>query len=301
MTSDHNPARTHHYLPRFYLNEFVNPAGKVWRTYLGPDGQLHEHAHAPKGTGFEEDLYSLEREIAYEQSPRSDAVETDILQPIDDRAAKAMQRLVSAGPSALDDTERCDWAVFVNSLLERCPERLAARDETAREVSQGRVAQFLEARLAAGEEEWIRVLRDFNHYGVAMNAVRLFMTNEISAPEVIEYFKGMVWLKCHIDGPMVQFVTADVPVVVNVGQPGPIQLMSLALGPKDLLFMCQSEIPEIELANMALLHNLLLYEQASYVFSQVPLYDGMPIKDRTAAEKTLRKKNRWPNLGSRKG
>ena len=293
------PARKHHYLPCFYLKQFADNSGRVLRTFLDPRGQLREARFSPRQTGFETDLYSLAAESPLVSAPRSDGIETDVMGPIDNQAAPAMRKLI-ADPLALSDQERTDWAVFTNSRLERHPSRLSHRDQVMGQHALSRAKQFMdEGATLESRNTRVEVMGSMDIDVIARNLVRGAMVKEITRPEVIDYFKGFSWFSIHLDSTTdFQLATSDNPVVVNAGEPWPIQFLSVALGPADLFFMLRSkEVRDPDLIEQAILvHNIALFEQSGYVFSRDPLVDGSSIRTRKAAE-TLLKRSTWRRSG----
>ncbi len=293
MGPTNNPAWRHHYNPEFYLRQFIDPAGKVLRTCLGPDGQLHERSCSPRSLGYEEHLYSLGQERADRPAARSDLIETDILSKVDNDAATAMKKIIADGPSSLGDEERGHWATFVNSLLERHPKKLGERDATASGVTERLRKEFLvnQAGSAENRKRWAKTLLALHVDVVARNAVRVHMVREIRDTTVISYLKGMTWIRVRMnENPELQFLTGDAPLVANVGNPGPVEFLSIALSPQDLLYMHKSdEIPEKTLLDLALLHNLLVLGQSDYIYSRAPLWDGGIVRTRHAAQITLKR------------
>jgi hypothetical protein len=127
---------------------------------------------------------------------------------------------------------------------------------------------------------------------MAENLVRQWMERTIADPSVIQYFSQMQWNKIQLHGSEApDFVTGDAPVVVNVGgDPRPILSMSIALGPRDLLFMTRHhDLPVEALSEVALIHNFQVIQQSRYVYSMAPLTDGQAIRTRFAALNTLRR------------
>jgi Protein of unknown function (DUF4238) len=293
MGATNNEVWRNHYNPQFYLRQFVDARGEVLRTCRRPDGRLHEDRVSPKSTGYEEYLYSLRPERTDRSPPRSDSIETDILSPLDGAASDAMTRILAHGPSALRDDERRHWALFINSLLERHPKTLGERDAVARRLAEERRSEFLANRSADPESatRWANALTAIHHDAIATNAVRTVMVAQIHDTDFIDYLKGMTWIVSHIEeNTEMQFVSGDAPLAVNFGNPWPIEFISVALSPLDLLFMCRhDDIPAKALVDAMLTHNLLLFEQCDYVYSRAPLWDGQIVRTRHAAETTLRR------------
>ena len=182
-----NAAWRHHYNPEFYLRQFIEPTGKVLRTFLGPDGQLHEASFFPRSIGYEEHLYSLGQERTDRPAPRSDLIETDVLGQVDNEAATAMRKMIADGPSSLGDEQRGHWATFVNSLLERHPKKLGERDATASSVTERLRNEFFvnKAGSAESRDRWVKALLDLHVDVIARNAVRTHMVREIQDTKVI--------------------------------------------------------------------------------------------------------------------
>jgi hypothetical protein len=278
-----NEAWRNHYLPRFYLRQFTDHAGQVWRTLLGPDGQVREDPFTPKATGYEPHLYTITAQVAHDRVPAPDRIETQFFSPIDNAAAVALHELKTKAPSALSDGQREGWAIFVNSLLERIPSRLRERGELARGAAREHLDNFLQGR--SDKEWWTRVLVDLNVDALADNTVRLAMVKEIADKNVIDYFKTMTWIKASIaNGAAIPFITGDSPVVINVGTNGPIHVISIALSPRNLLVMYGGKLPGETLRQIVLTHNLLVIAQSRYLFSNGPLSDGPLLKNRSAAK-----------------
>jgi hypothetical protein len=118
-------------VPEFYLRRFVDAEGKVLRTFKAPSGVLHERRYPPKATGFQEDLYSIEPETTNHRVRRPDRIDVDFFGPIDNGAAPLAQKILDSAPSALSQDERRVFAIFVNSLIERHPQRLRKNFEVA--------------------------------------------------------------------------------------------------------------------------------------------------------------------------
>ena len=102
--------KAHHYLPKWYLARWAKD-GQVWEfRRRGPTQALVKKRVAPRGTAYEPNLYSP-------------SLETDFLQIIDDRGAKALsmaeQNKSIAGPS-----DKGGLVQFVVSMIHRSPGRI---------------------------------------------------------------------------------------------------------------------------------------------------------------------------------
>lgn len=285
-----NPTARNHYLPQFYLRQFCDRSGKVLRTFRGTDDLLHEKRFVPKGTGYELDLYTLNGGGALFPARKPDLIERDVFGPIDNNGAAAFAHLLNAPPSQLSEVHKGHWAAFVNSLLERHPQRIRERDLRAERVGRetfDALKTKFQGTSASGRD--LSDLVDVEN--LARDMHREFLVGELQNPKSIEYLRSLNLVKIALDpNPNMCFVTGDDPVVVNAGRPWPIQFLSIALTPDTLLFgQNQSELPDKEtLLNLCLIHNLELFRQCEYVFSKDPLEDNELLRLRNAAQTQLR-------------
>ena len=123
-----NEPRKHHYIPQFYLRNWADSDGRVICYKRVPTGRLVHDQVAPKSTGYEEDLYTLDHLPAGIRQ----AIETYITADVDDRAAKSLQEMVKTkGVRTLTPEQRLSWSQFIVSLPIRNPEAVADIKETA--------------------------------------------------------------------------------------------------------------------------------------------------------------------------
>lgn len=95
-----------------------------------PDAPLHGKAVGPKAIGKARDLYAYSTGATEKERQR---LELKFFQPIDDRAAKALQKLDACQPGSTAD--KVGLVQFVLSLQYRSPSRIASlRDELAKRM-----------------------------------------------------------------------------------------------------------------------------------------------------------------------
>lgn len=289
MTAN-NTASRNHYLPQFYLRRFCNDAGLVLRTFRGMDDALHEKPFVPKATGFENDLYTLVNWAPSSRTARPDTIEKEFFGPIDHHGAQVVERLDQVAPSELSSEERTQWALFVNSLLERHPQRVFVGDRKA-EQSARALREELRERWGPPSSGRPDVLELLDVEALARNLHREHIVRTIRDEKTLEYIGGLRFAKLVVEpNPVLSFVTGDNPVLLNLGQPGPIYFFTLALSPNMLLFGQNEKepFPEPEmLMNLCHFHNLLLFKQCQYVFSRGALQDDEFIKTRRQALLTM--------------
>ena len=114
--------RKHHYLPQFYLERWAKN-GQLYR-YIRPrgaDGKLDCNLKAPKAIAYEPNLYQIP---SITDLAKSQYLELEFFQRIDDRAATALKKLDASEEMLTQD--RVALAQFMVSLLHRSPSRLKA-------------------------------------------------------------------------------------------------------------------------------------------------------------------------------
>lgn len=292
-----NVAREHHYLPEFFLDQFANDDGLVTRTFKGSDGKLYEGAFTSKKIGRQRDLYSIQDAGPGFSVARTDVIETDVFGPIDNDAAIALKLLIQQGPDALSPLLREQWATFVSSLLQRHPRYIGERDVKARELVQDVISQ-LAAKWGPPPPGRRDVLASMDVDRVARYTLRAQLAKNIREPRLVKSLSqfSAVTLTLRADSP-VKLVTGDNPVVVNLGQGGPIDYFTLALSPNVLLFCKKTSEPledDAPVGGLIVAQNFLVIQQSEFVFSQEPLKDGVPLRLRTCAQDALPVVSAWP-------
>jgi len=296
-----NPTGRNHYLPQAYLRRFCDASGKVLRTFLGPDDRLHEKRFVPKETGYERDLYSLKGAGILGTSPEPDQIEKKVFGPVDGNGASVLDALHEGAPSQLSAEERTHLAIFVNAFLERHPQRIRERDKLAEQMARERFEELKKALRRPNRDGFdiLDLIRDEHVEQLARNFHREYMVQEIQNPASIDYLSGIKLSKFTLDEDKpFRFFTSDNPVLVNAGQPWPVQFFTLALSPCVLLIGVNDEEPVTEpqmIFGLALAHCLQLPRQTEYIFSQGPLVDYEGAAIRSSAQSALIKVN-WRKM-----
>lgn len=113
-------AREHHYVPRFLMRPWARQGelhGYYWDVFRS---KVRVKKRGVSAFCKEVDLLSLEA-----AGLRSDALETDFFGNIDAQGASASAVLVEAGPNALTETQRTEFARLILSLDARRPQNIA--------------------------------------------------------------------------------------------------------------------------------------------------------------------------------
>jgi hypothetical protein len=116
----HTPRpKRQHYVPRFYLEHFIDDNGRVW-TYDNQKNEVRDSV--PKQTAVETNFYS----ILNDDGGYHDDLE-HWLQGVEDKAAQLYPRVLKG--ETLSGQDRADFAVFLSSLYARSPAIVTAYAE----------------------------------------------------------------------------------------------------------------------------------------------------------------------------
>lgn len=147
-----------HFIPKFLFREWTGP-DHLLQVFGVSGSTIRTYRRAPKGVGWQENLYSLSESEGRHTDPHK--IETDFLQRIDDKAAKARCKLLTS--DRLSPEESRDWALFLMSLRARQPHAVQhLRDTGSNDLYRELEAAPEEYRAIASAEdpdslsEWVR-------------------------------------------------------------------------------------------------------------------------------------------------
>jgi hypothetical protein len=272
MNSPKQVSHRHHYVPQFYLRTWQDPErGKFWLYTRNAVNRITYRHQPAKSVGYLHDLYSLKPNVPWTVfNPVSDILETNFFSLVDDAAAIVHQKLVSSGLSALSGQDRLDWALFLNSLMERNPKRIS---EIKNSFSIDEVKkEFTTHWGRSGLLDKIDV--DAIHHNSLLHALVTYITDEA----FVSYVANMRWATIDIPIDGEHLLTSDMPLLINGGVAGnPIHLLSIALSPKRLLIMHSDDegFDEDFIRTLTVIHNISIVENTQqYLISSRELKDG---------------------------
>jgi len=297
MAGGPNPPARQHYVPQFYLRGWARePSGELWRCARMQRGNLHDQSSSPKATGFEWDLYTLSPATPIVPAPAPYTIEEDFFKKLDNDAAGALATLLDGGVSALGDAGRTNWALFLNSLLERAPDHLEQLDAKAQAIVDESYERLQAGSDPEGRERFSRIMHYDARAATARNYVRYRMMERIKDPATIARLKDSRWLIVNNTNADFEFITTDCPIVINYGSAGPgLDVLAISLTPQRLFVLHPTswgkdgEYRET-LGLLAFAHNLLLLDRpCTYVYSRSKLQDGDIVKLRKAVALSLKR------------
>ena len=261
----------HHFVPQFYLRSWREQNGAVFWTYSRNSlNKIRYRKFSSKAIGFVNDLYSLKPESSWSiLNPHPDMIEK-VFSRIDEAAASVHKKLVNSGLHSLSIQDKLDWALFLNSLLERTPDRIR---EIKEGFSENNIKQEILIKLNNSE-----FLEKINLTALHHNSVLSALVKFIFDENFINYVANMRWATVDIPYDNEHLLTGDAPLVVNGGQGGnPIYALSIAISPRRLLILHKDteEFDEKFIRTLSVIHNVLVVDQArQYVISSREIKDG---------------------------
>jgi hypothetical protein len=265
----------HHYVPQFYLREWTAPngrnEGKLLRYVLiKHTGKLHHDWVVPKGTAYDTNLYSAPSGVDFE-SWDPQMIETDVMSPIDNDAAKVLPKIIAA--EALTTEDRRAWSRFLHSLVHRHKVLVEAKDEWAASVAEPMKKRWIEH--ARDEDARRRMEKAFAHCDVVTMARSIHrgeMVRTIDRAEALDQISKLAWTIINVDDG--SLITTDRPLIIHMR--GDQLMMTMALSPARILVAHQEMGTEEELDRVFRVlhaeHNSLLLAQGSdFVYSTRPI------------------------------
>lgn len=257
MIDSKQVSHRHHYVPQFYLREWRDKDYKgVWLYKRNTADQITFRRRSPKSIGYVENLYSLKPETKWPVlNYEADAIEKSFFSVIDDAASLVHQKLISSGVNSLSSQDRLDWALFLNSLIERNPKRINEIEQSfsIEEIKQEFVKRW-------GKSTF---LDNLDIDAVHHNSIRNALANYIADETFVNHVANMRWAIVHLSIDGEHFLTADMPLLINGGVAGnPIHLMSIALTPNKLMILHtdSKEFDENLLRTLSVMHNISIID-----------------------------------------
>jgi hypothetical protein len=225
-----------HYIPQFFLRQWCDTRGNV-TVYARRNGRVVTSPQRPKGTAFEENLYSLEGI----EPERRHIIEAQFMTRIDTPAAEIVRKILSGGFANLTVSERSDFARFLLSLRARHPDAIALVREKGPE--------HLTAALALNPDDYVSVKSPsspatlvewvqqhapplIQNFGIAN------LPGLIANDEVGERVFRMNWWVHDVSAANTDLLLGDRPCLLEGDAVAGDCLITLPLSPKMLFFAC---------------------------------------------------------------
>lgn len=217
----------HHFSPKFYLNSWVGPDGKLC-CFRKIYGKIVVDRKGPDGTGYVRDGYKT----AHVPEPDSQRVETAFMSPLDNDAARELQRMLAGDPRLRTSEERSAWTRFIISLLFRHPaavESLKAHFQQMHAVA---------VRGVEAESPGAVITLDPAYTSIAAsNMLTEIIDNTRVGPTIFD----MKWVVVDISKFKLPLMTSDRPVVMPHGLDHPDCHIALPISPTKLFIAAHTD------------------------------------------------------------
>jgi hypothetical protein len=217
----------HHFSPKFYLCGWVGPDGKlccIRKVY----GKIVAERKTPTATGYVNDGYKTDHVPAHD----AHRVETAFMSPLDNDAARELQRMLAGDPRIRTSEERSAWTRFVISLLFRHPaavESLKAHFQQMHDVA----VRGVEAESPGA----VITLDPAVTSAAASNMLTEIIDNDRVGPTIFD----MKWVVVDVSKSKLPLMTSDRPVVMPHGLDHPDCHIALPISPTKLFIAAHTD------------------------------------------------------------
>jgi hypothetical protein len=231
----------HHYLPVFYLKQWAALDGRLIRFYR-PHREVVAHPIAPKNTGYEHRLYSLE---GYSPEQRN-VIERNFMAPeVDHPAAAALRIFLERRPaSELTLPMKQAWTRFLMSLHVRNPARVEQITLQAAEALRETLSKDPEEYDAVRKPDdpptlvgWVERYAPalIDNYGKSI--LPGIVTHQATGNEIIR----MHWGVLGGSGAAPDILTCDRPLYLSQGVNDPKCVIALPLSPRAIFLASRDQ------------------------------------------------------------
>jgi len=217
----------HHYIPKFYLKQWVGPDGRLCE-FSKPRHTVIAQMKFPDATAYERGLNT------FEMLPLAltDFLEHRFFMRIDDRAAAVLVRLLNDDVE-FDAPTRTAWARCLMTLIHRTPEGFARIRKNVAEgipAEIGKLRPTYESNRQPGDpqtfEQFKKSLTDTDFQGITLQVLAKVMNSELLGTQLINMRWGVIRAK----SPNYPMLTSDRPLIMSdgIGHEGGFILMPIS-------------------------------------------------------------------------
>jgi hypothetical protein len=221
--------RRHHFQPEFRLRQWSGADDLVCEIKK-VHGKVEAQRKSPRATGFQRDLYRTDG-VPDEHAQH---VEKNFMSPLDNDAARALQKILSGDRTPWTGEERTAWTTFVLSLFFRSPENVAIIKDHIREAwEEGKRAlesDYAARRRPTDPEAFEGYMALTNPAAAEIGASNFLMetiSNERLGPTIF----NMHWTRHPLGNSKFPLLTSDRPIIMPFGLGDQRAYIGLAVSP----------------------------------------------------------------------
>lgn len=224
----------HHYLPIFYLSRWLGSDDQVCRFSRPYGNKVVSKRVSPKGTAYEEHLYSIRRE----KGPPLPDMETDFMSKLDSEAAIALEHLEDGLPeSEWDARFRSAWSRFIWSQSIRTPSEISQLKSSVKQAwsasipdLQKRYAEMRSDDMPSSVHEYLASVDPYEEDRFALRIARTLMDHS----KIGQVVNNMHWQVLNFEGCGIPLMTSDRPVWMTTTFSEADAFMMMPIGPNRL-------------------------------------------------------------------
>ncbi|HEY5080789.1 MAG TPA: DUF4238 domain-containing protein [Bauldia sp.] len=226
-----NPSRDHHFVPVFYLKQWVGPSGKLIE-YSQKQGKLIPKPVGPQATGFERHLNSfpeLPPELA-------EFLEDEFFKSADNDAALVLQKMLAGALKSLDGKQRSAWSRFLIGTKMRHPDSMSEFRAHALKLwrqtgvsSQAEYEKIRNESDPATFDDYIAARDPLTEVKAQVRLISKAIDNEILGKRI----NSAIWAVLDVSNGPNRLLTSDRPLEIFKFQE-PTGMLAIPISPKHL-------------------------------------------------------------------
>lgn len=240
--------RKHHYVPVFYLKQWVGADRRLCEYKKIRSGKIVTRRTFPDGTGYRRDLYRIDELLG----PVAQAVERKFMHMVDTEANYALQKLVRGEMSPWTDKMRGAWTRFILSLWFRNPECVATIKQEMLAIWQRTLVEmknnYNELRDIGDPSTYNEFMARIETAAPYKAALRLLLS-VIDNQRIGQIIYKMRWSRVSLATSTIPLLISDRPLDMPHGLGAGSAYIALPIGPKMLFIAAHDDTYEKHIAS----------------------------------------------------
>lgn len=270
-------SKRHHFIPKFFLNQWKDKNGKLWIYQQNNDGGISYREGNPTSVAYVKNLYTLKSEHPA-RGGASDIIERTFMGEIDDQSSIIHKKLVCSGVDVLTANEKTIFSKFISSLIERTPKKL----DIYKKASP--IEDYLENLKSVNPSIFEAIERNnIDIEAIRDNVTLSFMMERIIDPEFIDSINQMEWIIVEHAIDDEHFILGDDALIVDNGEDTNHEpsYIRIAISPSRLLILVAKslDVDDDFIALLVFTYNpIVIRSSKRYIISSKKLSDATHTK-----------------------
>ena len=274
---------THHYIPRFLLQNWHTSEDQKLSCFRWGNGKLIHNRYKAKNAAHEKGLYALKGMDCDQRN----ALETGFMTPeIDEPAAPVLKQLLETGVNSLTLDQRRDWSTFLIAQRIRTPSSISEIRAKGRATLQAEFEKdpddYLRARgnnPAGTLSEWVTENDPKLNDDFGLRA----LPDLVNSPLLVNSLNEATWAIRDVCGARHDLLLGDCPVFYSGTRENKF-LMSLPISPRSLFIATNYSSTQLRLASTSntqlvkLTNETTVHQAKQYVYATSPSQEAFVAK-----------------------